>query len=97
MPILPAKEVKIVLPIFVRRLAKDKPKDVQNDIDIRFRFFASFSSILPSGTSYGFVSLMIWPSFKLTIRVEYASASSGLCVTMMTSFSSAICFKRFMI
>ena len=65
---------------------------------------AAAAAALPSGPpaaasaataegSNGLLSLMTCPSDSLTILVEYASASSGLCVTMMTSLFSDIFFR----
>ncbi len=45
--------------------------------------------LTPSSPLYGFESPFTRPSASLIILVEYSSASSGLCVTMMTSLSSA--------
>ena len=47
--------------------------------------------------SKGSVSPWIWPSSSRTMRVEYLSARSGLCVTMMTSLSLEISLRSSMI
>ena len=44
----------------------------------------------------GSLSLITLPSDSLTILVEYASARSGLCVTMMTSLVFEISFSMLM-
>ena len=91
-PIEPAKEVKKVLPFLVFKLLKLSAREVKNDIDVLPIFLCLASADLFS-TIYGSLSDIILPSFKLTIRVAYSSASSGLCVTITTSLSFATSFK----
>ena len=93
MPIEPAKEVKTVLPFLVRRLLKLNARAVINDIDDLPIFLCSGSFSL-SCTSRGLVSPVIFPSARLTTRLAYFSASSGLCVTMITSLSFATSFSK---
>ena len=92
-PMLPANEVSIVLPFFVRRFLKESEIAVPNDMDffllLAFSsflfFFASISaaSSLAKRAAYsssviGLVSPTTLPSERRTILVEYSSASSGL-------------------
>ena len=96
---LPAKEVRNVLPFLVRRFLKLNESAVKNDIDtFSFLFFLSKAPAtgeisLPAGISYGAVSSVTLPSRSLMIRDEYCSASSALCVTMIMSLLSEIFFK----
>ena len=92
-PILPANAVKRVRPFFVSRLLKLRENAVNTDIDVFLGAYASSDSFASSSSENGAESSMILPSNSFTILVEYLSASSGLCVTMMTSFSSAISFN----
>ena len=93
-PIEPAKAVKSVLPFLVFKLLKLKDKAVNNDIDA-FPIFSCFGgAIFLISISYGLESLMICPSFTLTIRLAYSSANSGLWVTITTSLSLATSFNK---
>ena len=92
-PIEPAKEVKNVLPFFVFKLLKLKDKEVIRDIDVLPIFLYCEDCF---STWKGFVSSKITPSFKVTIRVAYSLASSGLCVTITTKRSWATSFSRSM-
>jgi len=96
MPILPAKEVISVRPFFVMRLLKDNAIAVKNDIEV---FLTSFSltRMSPVDGSNGLVSPTTTPSRRLTMRLAYCSASSGLWVTITTRRSSAIWVSSFMI
>ena len=81
----------MVLPFLVIKLFKLKFKAVKNFIEVlrfSFDFSASFFSLV-----YGLESFIIVPSSILTILVEYFSASSGLCVTIITSLSFDIFFN----
>ena len=57
-----------------------------------FFFKASFISSVEA--TYGLESSIIFPSSNFTILVEYFSANSGLCVTIITSLSFAISFNK---
>ena len=91
MPMLPAKAVSSVRAFLVIRLLSESCRAVAIDMDLLRRllarplFFATAAaeSGAAAGTN-GSVSLITWPSDSLTMRVEYCSASSELCVTMMT-------------
>ena len=91
MPMEPAKATRIVRVFLVSRLLSDRDSAVKNDMP---GFFT-----LPCGAgasvsgSAGRVSSTTRPSSSRMTRVEYACASSGLCVTMITSRSRAISFK----
>ena len=92
MPIEPAKATNIVLPFLVRRLFKLSLKAVQNFIDVFPILFVSFGLI----SSFSFMELessVITPSSILIILLEYFSASSGLCVTIIINLSLEIFFK----
>ena len=91
MPMLPANAVRIVRAFFVNRLRSDSENAVQMLIAAFLPGFLCSSS--ESFASYGLVSSMTCPSNSRTIREEYLSARFGLCVTMMTSLSFAICFN----
>ena len=101
-PMLPAKDVSIVLAFLVRRLLKDRETAVGKDIFffLAFLSFAFTSATAVSGalTAYspsnGSVSSMTLPSLSFTIRVEYSLARSGLCVTIITSFSRATSLSK---
>ena len=97
MPILPANAVSRVRPFFVSRFLKDRFSAVKYDIRLCFKSFllnSSYVSFAASSSEYGMLSSLISPSNSLTILVLYCSASSGLCVTMITRRSFAISFKR---
>ena len=96
MPMLPAKAVRMVRAFLVMRLLSERESAVKKLIEGRFLFVSRGLSGTESG-SKGSVSPWIWPSSSRTIRVEYFSARSGLCVTMMTSLSLEISFKSSMI
>ena len=102
---LPANDVRNVLPFLVIRLFKLNDNAVKKDMDVffffslaaffsaRVAFLAAFSLASLSDFSsivYGFESALSSPSSILIIRVEYCSASSGLCVTIMIRRSFAI-------
>ena len=84
----PATDVSIVRPFFERRLLKLSSSDVQNDILDRC-FLLLVVDVTSFLMTYGSESSTILPSFNLMIRVEYCSASSGLCVTITTKRSFA--------
>ena len=89
----PANAVRIVRAFLVIRLFRLSDSAVRNDMDAFPRFLCSGgASCLVSGVN-GSESPMILPSFNFTIRVEYSSASSGLCVTIMTRRSCATSFR----
>ena len=111
-PILPAIAVMIVLPFLVIRLRKDSLIAVKKLMLVRLSFFffsltvncfslsvaASVfdcASVFSSGVN-GSLSPMTSPSLSLTMRVEYLSASSELCVTMMMSRVLEISLRRSM-
>ena len=90
-PIEPATATKAVLLNFDNKLETESPVAVKKDIEDCFFFpleatstyAASLSSFITSACcsslpSYGLESERISPSFILTIRVAYFSASSGL-------------------
>ena len=101
-PILPANEVKMVRPFLVKRFFRERPKDVQRDIDGFFSLFFDkscfvyfiFSAVISSSVS-GAESSLMTPSSIRIIRVEYSFAKSGLCVTIITRRSLATSFKIF--
>ena len=102
MPIDPAKEVRIVLPFLVKRLRRESLKAVKKDIEDFLVLRASpdtcasssVSAAWPSSSAEsGIESERSLPSSIRMIRVEYASASSGLWVTIMTKRSRATSFK----
>ena len=64
---------------------------VQNFIEVLPIFSVSFFS--SNGSLTGFESSVIVPSNILIILLEYFSASSGLCVTIIISLSFEIFFK----
>ena len=94
-PILPANDVKNVLPFLVIKLFKLKRTAVPNFIDafpdFSFLVRALSNSLLPA--LYGFESSVTFPSNNLIILVEYFSAKSGLCVTIIINLSFEISFK----
>ena len=93
MPMDPAKEVRMVLALFVPRLLSDRDRAVSGDMRVFF-IFTPLSSLPPAlSGSNGSLSPVIMPSLRVMIRVEYFSASSGLWVTMMTRRSEAISFS----
>ena len=94
MPMDPAKEVRRVRAFLVRRLLKLKDRAVRKDMEAFPMFRCSGSSRAVSSISKGLLSERILPSRRLTMRVEYACASSGLWVTMTTRRSLATCFRR---
>ena len=91
-PILPAKEVNRVLPFLVIKLFKLNRKAVKNFIEV-LPVLAFISSFSLSSLVNGLESFVITPSNIFTILVEYFSANSGLCVTMIINFSLAISFR----
>ena len=93
MPIEPAKAVMRVRPFFVSRLFQERDSAVRKLIDVRRTCFL-LARMSSGAGSKGSESLRMTPSARLTMRVAYCSASSGLCVTMMTSRSFAISVKR---
>ena len=84
MPTIPmdaAKATRIVLAFFDQRLARERLRDVPQDMEgFRSRCFSPVSS----ASVQGLESFVIRPSFSFTIRVAYFFASFGLCVTMTT-------------
>ncbi len=98
MPMLPAKLVRKVRAFFVSRLSSESESAVKKDIPMpfllfRFCFFFAAAFCCGAGCFSGAVSETTSPSWSETMRVAYFSASSGLCVTMMTSFVADISFK----
>ena len=93
MPILPAKEVSIVLPFFVIRLFKLSDNAVKKLIETLLLAFEVLSSFSSSSLLYGFESSIIFPSKILIILEEYSSAKFGLCVTIIINLSLEIFFK----
>ncbi len=96
MPMDPAKAVMSVRPFFVMRLLNDSASAVSGPIEVR-RTFLVDSRISSAVGSKGSVSDRMTPSARLTMRVAYCSASSGLWVTMTTRRSLAISVSRSMI
>ena len=94
MPMEPAKLVKKVRAFFVIKLFSDRESAVKKDMEVFFAFSGKAGS---SRESNGWVSSVILPSFRRMIRLAYWSASSGLCVTIMTSLSLETSFRRSMI
>ena len=94
MPMLPAKAVISVRPFFVSRFLNDSDRAVKNDMLVRRACLASRRGSFSAAGSNGRVSLRMTPSANVTMRVAYCSASSGLCVTMMTRRSLAISVSR---
>ena len=97
MPIEPANEVSRVRAFLVFRLLKLNASDVTNDIDARPIVLCTAGCSAVSSTTNGSESERITPSRRLTMRVAYCSASSGLWVTMTTRRSLATSLSRFMI
>ena len=111
MPIDPANDTSIVRPFLVNKFFKLSPSAVKNDMFFFLFFFARsradkfLSSVTPNSFFSAFFSLSLkgiessinLPSFSLTIRDEYASASSGLCVTMIINLFLLISFSNSMI
>ena len=96
MPMEPANAVMSVRPFFVMRFLNESASAVKNDILVRRAGFSLSRRSSAVGTN-GSVSLRMTPSERFTMRVAYCSASSGLCVTMMTRRSFAISVSRSMI
>ena len=88
MPTLEASEVRKVRPFFVRRLLAESESAVKKLI--RVRLSSNFS--VSSASLYGWLSETMLPSENSIILSEYSRASSGLCVTIITSLSPAACF-----
>ena len=97
MPIDPANEVRSVRAFLVFRLLKLSASEVANDIDALPIVLCTAGLALASSISNGAESERITPSRRLTMRVAYCSASSGLWVTMTTRRSLATSLSRFMI
>ena len=95
-PIEPAKEVRIVLAFFVFRLLKLSERAVRKDMEAFPMFLCCGSARLSFSGSKGSESDLILPSRSATILVAYFCASSGLCVTITTSLSSATFLSRSM-
>ena len=99
MPIEPAKLVRMVLPFLVNRFFRDSPKAVLRFMEGIFLsapdgvFRESASSARISESVSGMESEVLFPSSMRMILVEYFSASSGLCVTMITRRSLEISFR----
>ena len=89
MPMEPANEVSRVRAFLVRRLLKLSDSEVSNDMDDRPMLLCTGGCSLAAVTSNGSESSAMRPSFNLTMRVAYASASSGLWVTITTNRSRA--------
>ena len=94
MPIEPAKAVMAVRPFLVMRFRAESPSAVTKLIEVLRVGLASRR--VASATSKGSESSVILPSARLTMRVAYWYASSGLCVTMMTRRSRATSLSRSM-
>ena len=95
MPIEPATDTKMVRAFLVIKFLSDKDNAVKKDIFVFLLLLPALKAsrsvlILPS---YFLESAVILPSFKRIILVAYWSASSGLCVTIITSLSLAISFR----
>ena len=86
---LEAKAVSKVLPFLVQIFVNDNLRAVKNPIDVFFNLYSCW--LFPCSFSL-FVSFITKPSFTSTILVAYFSASSGLCVTIITNLSLAIFF-----
>ena len=97
MPMEPAMAVMMVRPFFVMRLFAESDNAVKNDMRVRRVGLALAASISAIDGVNGLESDVTRPSAKLTVRVAYCSARSGLWVTMMTKRSSAISVSRSMI
>ena len=103
-PMLPAKAVINVRPFLVSRLLADRDKAVKKDME-RLPFLGE-ECICSEGLlsadclaaaeapSYGIVSPTISPSSSRTIREEYCSANSGLCVTIIINLLWEISLSR---
>lgn len=52
MPMLPAKEVSMVLPFLVNRFFSDREKDVPKDMDGFFSFLPAVISALSAASSF---------------------------------------------
>ena len=94
MPIEPAKAVMAVRPFLVMRLRAESPSAVTKLIEVLRVGLASRRVAL--ATSKGSESSVILPSARLTMRVAYWYASSGLCVTIITRRSRATSLSRSM-
>ena len=105
-PMLPANEVRAVLPFLVNRFLSDRLNAVVRDIDGFFSlrlFFLLLSSACFSSSAFlqavisssvkGIVSPVISPSRTLIILVEYFAARSGLWVTIIIRRSLEISFN----
>ena len=89
MPMLPAKEVSMVLPFLVNRFFRDRENEVPKDIEGFFSFLPlSFSALSACNSRWysssvsGLESSVSLPSRTRMMREEYCYASSGLWVTM---------------
>ena len=90
---------RIVLAFLVNRLFRERDKAVIKDILVFLDFcLASFciKSVLIF-PSYGLESEVILPSLSVIILEAYFLASSGLCVTIITSLRLAILANKFII
>ena len=94
MPIDPAKAVMAVRPFLVIRLRAESPSAVTKLIEVLRVGLASRR--VASATSKGSESSVILPSARLTMRVAYWYASSGLCVTIITRRSRATSLSKSM-
>ena len=88
---LPANDVNIVLPFLVIKLFKLSRNAVRNFIDVLLFLVSFFFSSF--WCSIGSESSVIFPSSIFIILLEYFSASSGLCVTIIISLSFDIFFN----
>ena len=79
------------------RLLNESDNAVSSDMRVRRDGLAWAAATSSEVGMYGSLSSVMRPSARFTVRVAYRSASSGLCVTMMTSLSSAISVSRSMI
>ena len=89
-----------VRPFLVMRLLSDSDSAVRKDMDVFFPLETAVlrTTLCPrSSGRMGAESSVTTPSSRRTIRVEYCSASWGLCVTIITSLSLAISFRISMI
>ena len=92
MPIEPAKAVMAVRPFLVMRFRAESPSAVTKLIEVLRVGLASRRAA--SAASKGSESSVTLPSARLTMRVAYWYASSGLCVTMMTRRSRATSLSK---
>ena len=97
MPMEPAKAVMSVRPFFVSRFLNERESAVAGDMRVVRACLAVRGASVSVAGSKGRVSARMTPSANVTMRVAYCSASSGLCVTMMTRRSLAISVSRSMI